>query len=77
MSELDDAIAEMARNTAALETLALARRSPFPRDQVIYQTNPGSKHVCLVPAEGVGTPPRPSGKVIAFPRRFRLIEGGA
>ncbi len=77
MSELDDAIAEMSRNTAALEALALARRSPFPRDQVICQSNPGSKHVCLVPAEGVGTPPRPSGKVITFPRRFRLIEGGA
>lgn len=28
MSELDDAIAEMSRNTAALEALALARRSP-------------------------------------------------
>jgi hypothetical protein len=68
MSELDDARAEMARNTDALDRLLAerARLSPFPRDRV-----------CLVPTGGDKTCHRPSGTVIAFPRRLRVIEGGA
>lgn len=79
MSELEEARARLSADTDKLDRLLdlRARLSPFPRDQVTYQSNPGSDRVCLVPAEGVGTPPRPSGKVIPFPRRLRVIDGGA
>ncbi len=68
MSELEEARARLSADTDKLDRLLAerARLSPFPRDQV-----------CLVPTRGDKNCHRPSGTVIPFPRRLRVIEGGA